>query len=131
MPLTAITDWRGAEDLPDIAPGDEYERVIAPQKFVVLHRILVRDMTLVRLQIGRVEDITFELESTDGPLLAYRLIGLGDDALKKALVATGATVTTSSSIAISPGLIIRVLLRNEGDTPVKPRAALLVQEEVT
>jgi hypothetical protein len=128
---SVITDWRTSEeDLPDVAPGEEYERVIAPQKFVVLRRIIVRDMALIHLQIGVVE-VPFELESTDGSVRRYRPKGLDDDALKKRLVATGAAVATSNSIAIAPNLEIRTQLRNEGDAPTKPRAALLVQEEIT
>ena len=127
-----ITDWRTREeDLPDVAPGDEYERVIAPQKFVVLHKILVQGMVLVRLEIGTVKDVPFELESEDGPKRTYRFKGLADEALKKALVKTGAAVATSDSIAVAPALEVRVFLRNEGATPAKPRAALLVQEEIT
>lgn len=126
-----ITDWsvRDEDELPDVPPGGEHEQAIAPQKFVVLRRIVVRDLTLVRLQIGVVE-VPFELETTDGPLRTYRPKSLNDDALKKRLVATGAAVATVDSIAIAPGQEVRVLLRNDGQLPAKPRAALLVQEEL-
>lgn len=130
---SVITDWRVRDenDLPDVPPGGEYERVIAPQKFVVLRRILVRDMTLVRLEIGMVKDIPFELESEDGPQRTYRLKGLDDDDLKKRLVKTGAAVATKDSIAIAPAVEVRTILRNEGVAPAKPRAALIVHEEIT
>lgn len=126
-----ITDWRTKEgDLPDVAPGDEYERVIAPQKFVVLHRVVVRGLTLVRLKIGAVKNVPFELDSTDGPQRTYRLRDLDDEMLKKSLIKTGAAVAAPQAIAIAPGLEVRAVLRNESDAPAKPRAALVVQEEV-
>ena len=125
-------DWRVRdEDFPDVLPGGEVEHVIAPQKFVVLHRVIVHDMVLVQLRIGAVEGVPFELESQDGSQRTYKPMGLDDVALKKRLVATGAAVATPDSIAIVPGLEIRVLLQNLGATPVKPRVALLVQEEAT
>jgi hypothetical protein len=130
---SVITDWRVRDenDLPDVPAGGEYERGIAPQKFVVLRRIIVRDMTLVRLRIGAVDEVPFELESEDGPQRSYKPKGLDDDTLKKRLIETGAAVATRDSIAIVPGLEVRVLLRNKGDVPAKPRAALLVHEEVS
>ena len=126
-----ITDWRVRDEstLPDIAPGEEHERVIAPQKFVVLRRVIVSDLTLIHLQIGAVE-VPFDLEVSDGPLRTYKPKSLDDEALKKCLVAIGAAVATVDSIAIAPGLEVRVLLRNDGQLPAKPRAALLVQEEL-
>lgn len=128
-----ITDWRvrNEEALPDIPPGGEYECAIAPQKFVVLYRILVQELTLVRLEIGAIDDVPFELESADGPRRSYRLRSLDDDALKKRLVAIGAAVATPDSIALSPGLEVWAHLRNDTAAPAKPRVALLVQEEVT
>lgn len=130
-----ITDWRiRDDDLPDVAPGEEYECVIAPQKFVAICRIVVRDLTLVRLQIGTVKEVPFELvdqEGAGGPVRAYRLRGLDDEDLRRLLVATGAAVATSTMIAIAPGLEVRTVLRNEGTAPAKPRSALIVQEEVT
>lgn len=124
-----ITDWRVRdEDLPDVPPGVEFEYVSRPQKFIVLHRIVVRDVVLARLQVGAV-DVLFELESEDGGQRTYKPRGLDDEDLKRLLVAAGAAVVTRDSIAVSPTLDIRALLRNEGDAPVKPRAALLVQEE--
>jgi hypothetical protein len=126
--MSVITDWRTREeDLPDVAAGAEHECVITPQMFIVLHRILVRDLALVRVEVGAVKDVSFELESTDGPTQRYRLKDL--DALKKLLISTGAAVTPGDSIAIPPGLEVRAFLRNDGEVPAKPRAALLVQEE--
>jgi hypothetical protein len=132
--MSVITDWRTKEDdLPDVAPGEEYEYVIAPQKFVVLHRIRVvnslprGDLTLVRLKIGAIEDVPFELDSVDGLVRTYRLKGLDDEALKKNLVRIGAAVV-KDAIAIML-LDVRAVLRNEGTRATKPRAALIVQEE--
>ena len=130
---SVITDWRVRDEstLPDLLPGDEYERVIAPQKFVVLHRIIIRGPNLIRLGIGGVPDVPFELESVDGDVRRYRAKGLNDEALKKQLVKVGAAASGPNAIAIAPGLEICLQLRNEGAAPTKPRAALLVQEEIS
>jgi hypothetical protein len=126
---SAITDWNVREDeLPDVPPGAEHERLIVSQKFLVLSRIIVLDAVLARLQVGTVE-VPFELESTDGPKRTYKPKGLDDDDLKRRLVKTGAAVATSDSIAIAPTLEVRVTLRNDESKPLKPRAALIVQEE--
>jgi hypothetical protein len=117
------------EDLPNVPPGGEHERVLSPQKFVVLHRILTCDMILIRLQIGTVE-VPFELDNTDSLQWTYRPRGLDDDLLRNRLVATGAAVATTDSIAVAPGLEVRALLRNESAVPAKPRVALLVYEEI-
>ena len=129
---SVITDWRVRDDsdLPDVPSGGECERVIAPQKFVVLHRIVVRGPSLVRLGIGAVPDVPFELESVDGDVRRYRPRGLDDEAIKKSLVKIGAAVATPNAIALAPGLEVRLQLRNECALPTKPRAALLVQEEM-
>ena len=125
-----FTDWGVRdEDLPDVPPGGDHECLSRPQKFILLCRIVVRNMTLVRLKIGDVE-VPFELEDTNDTVRRYRPKDLDDAGLKKQLVVTGAAVATHDSIAIVPGLEIRALLRNEGALPAKPRAALLVQEEV-
>ncbi len=131
--MSVITDWRVRDesDLPDVPPGGEYERVIAPQKFVVLHRIIVRGPSLVRLGIGAVPDVPFELESVDGEVRRYRPKGLYEEAINTQLVKAGAAAASPNAIAILPGLEVRLQLRNEGDTPTKPRAALLVHEEVS
>lgn len=132
---SVITDWRirDENDLPDIGPGEECERVIAPQKFVVLYRIIVRGSwaSLVRLQIGAVPDVPFELESVDddGKLRHYRPTDLANEAIKKQLIKVGAAAATPNAIAIAPGLEVRLHLRNEGARPAKLSAALLVQEE--
>jgi hypothetical protein len=129
-PLT-ITDWRTREeDLPDVAPGDEYTRVIAPQRFVALRQIVVRDLALRRLEIGTVT-VPFELESANDRVRTYRPRGLGNEDLRRSLALTGAAVAASDLIAIAPGLEVRTVLRNEGPTPAKPCMVLIVQEEIT
>ena len=133
-PLTsAITDWRTRDEsaLPDIPPGEEYERVIAPQTFVVLHKILVTGLGLVRLQIGAEADVPFELESTDGEVRYYRPKDVDQEPTKSQLAKTGTAAASSNAVAIPPGMEVRLHLRNEGAAPTKPRAALLVQDEVT
>ena len=128
---SVITDWRirDESDLPDVPPGGEYEYVIAPQKFVVLRQIIVCGPSLVRLQIGAVPDVPFELEGVDGEIRRYRPDGLEQESIKKQLVKAGAATAGANMIAISPGLEVRLQLRNEGDAPTKPRTALLVHEE--
>ena len=130
---SVITDWRVRDenDLPDVPPGGEYERVIAPQKFIVLRQIIVRGPSLVRLQIGGVPDVPFELEGVDGEIRRYRPKDLEQESMKKQLVNVVAAAAGPSVIAISPGLEVRLQLRNEGDAPTKPRVALLVHEEVS
>ena len=142
MTSTLITDGRDRADLPDVAPGEVFEGVVRSQKFVLLHRIRVvntlprGDMVLVRLQIGKVENVPFERESNErhageGPVLTYRLRGLDNADLRTALIETGAAVATNDSIAIAPILEVRVTLRNDGLRPAKPRVALIVYEEIT
>lgn len=129
---TVVTDWRVRDEqtLPDLAPGEDYERVIAPQKFVVLHQILVWGPSLVGLGIGGVRDVPFELENADTGVRRYRLRGLTDEALKNSFAKNGgAAAVGDHALAIAPGLEVRLLLRNEGAVPVKPRAAIVVQEE--
>ena len=127
--VSVITDWHTLDDdLPDVAPGGEFEGRVAPQKFIVLRRIIVRDLVLIRLQIGEVA-VPFELESFDGIQRTYRPKNLDDAAIKERLTRTGAAVATRATIAISPNLEIRTVLRNESAAPAKPRAALIVQEE--
>lgn len=129
--IDVLTEWpTREEDLPELLPGDEFEYVIAPQKFVALQRILVHDVILVRLRIGAVDEVPFELESEDGPQRTYKPRGLDDDALKKRLVATGAAASPGNTIALVPGLEVRMLLRNESAVSAKPRSALIVYEEV-
>lgn len=130
-PPTVVTDWRTRDEskLPDVAPGEEYERVIATQKFVVLHQVVVRGVVLVRLGIDAVSEVPFELDSVDGELRRYRIAGLTDDAVRKSLVKVGAAAAGENAVAIAPGLEVKLLVRNEGSLPVKPRAAIVVQEE--
>ena len=130
---SVITDWRVRDEstLPDLLPGDEYERVIASQKFVVLRRIIVRGPSLIQLRIGAVSDVPFELESIDGEVRRYRPKDLDQESIKKQLVKGGAAAAGPNTIAIAPGLEVWLRLRNEGDAPTKPRVALLVQEEIS
>ena len=130
---SVITDWRVRDesDLSDVPPGGEYEGVIAPQKFVVLRQIIVRGPSLVRLQIGAVPDIPFELEGVDGEVRRYQPKDLDVRFLDRLLLKVGAAAVGPNMIAISPGLEVRLQLRNEGDVPTKPRVALLVHEEVS
>lgn len=128
--LSVITDWHTRdEDLPDVAPGEECERLFASQKFIVLHRVRVIGLTLAQLKIGTVEDVPFEQEEVEGAQRVYQLGNLDDEDLKRRLIGTGAAVAREL-IAVAPTLEIRVVLRNEGSAPVKPRAALIVQEEL-
>lgn len=128
---SVITDWRVRDEdkLPDVPPGEGYERQIAPQKFVVLHRVVVRGMSLAQLGIGAVSSVPFELDSVDGDTRYYRPCGLDAEAIKKSLVKVGAAVAGPNAIAIAPALEVRLLLVNEGTTAAKPRAAIVVQEE--
>ena len=127
-----ITDWRTKdENLPDLAPGEDYERVIVPQMFCVLHRIIVRGpgLNLVSLRIDAVADVPFELESVDGEIRNYRLKLDPDTLSNLKKCAPAAAAIGSHALALMPALAIRLVLRNEGDAPTKPRAALIVQEE--
>jgi hypothetical protein len=127
-----ITDWRTRdEDLPDVPPGEEFERVITPQKHVALCRVVVRDLhlisrsqsrrtlrlapagRLVHLEIG-VVTCAFQLESTDGSLRYYR----------------PSSSPAVDAISVVAGLDVRVFLRNFGDSPAKPRVSLIVREEI-
>lgn len=130
---SVITDWRirNDADLPEVRPLEDHEYVIAPQKFVILRRILVRDLHLVRLCIGAADEIPFKLESTDGFRRTYRPSGLENEALKKRLLAVGAAAAPHDEIALAPGLEVRMLLHNKSSTTTKLRVALLVQEEIT
>ena len=128
---SVVTDRRVRDDskLPDVPPGETYERVIALPKFAVLHQVVVTGPSLVRLGIDAVPDVPFELESTDGNVRRYRPCGLTDEAIKKHLVKVGAAAAGENAIAIAPGLEVKLLLHNDVSVPVKPRAAIVVQEE--
>jgi hypothetical protein len=125
--MSVVTDWRTRdEDLHDLAPDDEIERRITPQKFCVLLQITTVGVRLVSLRIGNIHEIPFRIVSEDGPRRAYAPTGLSDPDLKQKIAATGAAVAISA-IAVPPAMDV---VRNEGPTPVKPRVALLVQEEI-
>ncbi len=129
--ISVITDWRTKEDdLPDVAPGETFERVIASQKFLVLHRVRVVGLAVDSIEIGTVKSVPFELEKTEGAVRTYRFASLDDEALKKSLMKTGAAAV-KDAIAIAPTLEVHIFLRNDGSAPAKPRAALIVQEEGT
>ena len=123
---SVITDWRTRdEDLPDVPPGEDHERVITPQRHVLLRRILVVGMRLVQLRIGATE-VPFRLEGCDGRRCGYRPLPDGE-ALSR-LRASGAR-STSEDVVVPAGMDVRLLLRNDGDAPARPVAALLVLEE--
>jgi hypothetical protein len=132
---SVITDRhvRDENELPDVPTGAEYARVIAPQKFVVLHQIVVRGPSLIRLQIGEVPDVPFELVSTDSDGRRYRPKDLDKQFFETChgCLKVGAAAVGPNAIAIAPGLEVWLVLRNDGETPVKPRAALIGQEEAS
>lgn len=121
-----ITDWRVRdEDLVDIPPGEACERVITPQKHVVLRQVVVRHLKLVRLQIGNIFSVPFEICGEDGDLRTYRPNVIGQ------LPSTGAQVLAPDAIRVVTALDVRVILRNDGSSPHKPIVSLLVQEEAS
>jgi len=129
--IKTITDWKIRDaDLPSLPPGEEYERVIAPQKFVLLLQIAALNVILVRLYVGAVE-VPFELLPTaDDRTLTYRPTGLSDNEdLKRRLVDTGAALATPNSIAMAPGLEVRAIVRNQGEWATRFRVAIVVSEE--
>ena len=130
--ITTIEDWRLKETAsPFIPPGEEYEHVIAPQKFCVLLDIAIRHVVLVRLRIGAVDNVPFErLPGTDVDTLTYRPCGLHDVAdLRDRLVKTGASVPAPDAIGLVPGLEVRMTLRNQNEWAMQFRAALVVEEQ--
>lgn len=128
-----ITDWRVRDEneLPDVPPGDEYERAIVPQKFIVLHQIVTRGPSLIRLRVGAVTDVPFELVSFDGDVRRYRPKDLDKQFFDQLLVKVGVAAVSANAIAIPPNMEVWLILRNDGAVPVKPRAALIVQEEIS
>lgn len=137
MSATSIlsTYWRTpgrspGRDLPALAPNDECDHVILPQRFIVLHRIITHGPILVGLTVGACADVPFELESTDGDVRHYRLKDLDVRFFDRALAKVGAAAVDSKAIAIPPGMEVRLQLRNESAGKLKPRAAILVEEEV-
>jgi len=130
--IKTITDWRVHDhDLPVLPPGEEYARVITPQKFCVLLHIAVLDVVLVRLRIGKVENVPFELlPDVDGHTRTYRPYDLdANEDLRRRLVETGAAVTTDHEIAIPPGMDVRATVRNQGEWATQFRVALVVRQE--
>lgn len=133
---SVITDWRtNEEDLPDLALDQDYERVIVPQRFCVLHRIIVHGswLRLVSLRIAAL-NVPFELEleredDVNNEIHNYRL------RLDPATLATlkkctpGAAAIGDHALALLPGMNVTLQLRNTGVALAKPRAALVVQEE--
>lgn len=129
-----ITDWRtkNEDELPDLAFGEDYERRITPQMFVVLHRIILqgRFLHLVSLRIGALPDVPFEQEpEEDGAEVHHYRPKIDQEPIKQLLVKTGAAAIGSGAIAIPPGMDVLILVRNGGISPTKPRAAIGVQEE--
>lgn len=124
--LSIITDWRIRDaDLPDLDPGHDLERSIVPQKFVVLHRIVTWDVQLTRLKIGPVV-VAFELTQLEGAVQHYRPT-IDPQVIARLLPAAAAA--GPNAIAMAAALEVSLRLRNNTTAPVKPRAALLVQEE--
>lgn len=130
-----ITDWRTKDEdaLPELAFGEDYERRITPQMFVVMHRIILqgRFLHLVSLRVGALSDVPFELEHEEDGVEVhhYRPKGVNQEPIKQLLVNTGAAAVGSNAIAIPPGMDVLLVVRNGGAEPAKPRAAILVQEE--
>lgn len=130
--LVKITDWRVRdEDLPDIPPGLECQREIAPQKHVVLRQIAVRHLKLVQLRIGAVTFVPFEICGEDGDLRIYRPAIPIDAPIVEYLAGCGAQVLAPDAIRVVAGMDVELLLRNDHSAPAKPRVSLLVQEEKT
>lgn len=127
--VSIITDWRWTDDGPDVAPGEEFERVITPQISVVLFRILVRGrgIHLSRLQIGA-EEIPFRLEGSNGDLRGYSP-RVDQAAREKLLRIQSMPQPSDDEITISAGLNVRITLHNEDIEPTRHRAALLVRED--
>lgn len=135
-PARFITYWRtpgSHKELPDLDPGDECDHVILPQRFIVLHSILVHDpsLVLVRLGVGAEPDVPFEQASVTGEERRYKLKDLDVLFFDRRLAKVGAAAIGADAIAIPPGMEVRLQLRNVGPDPIKPRAALVVQEEET
>jgi len=127
---SVVTDWRlRDEDLFDMLPGEACERVITPQKHVVLRQVVVHHLKLVRLQIGNVFSVPFEICGEDGDLRTYRPAVPAD--ARRQLTGTGAQVLAADAIRVVAALDVRLILRNDGTSPHKPIVSLLVQEEAS
>lgn len=131
--MKTVTDWCIPDEslLSDLAPSESCAREITPQKNVVLRKILVPNFSLIRLGIGEVDEVPFELESADGRLRTYRPAIPSDDPVVSQLDWTGARMVARDAIRVVAGLTVWLILRNDTDAPAKPRASLLVEEEKT
>jgi hypothetical protein len=131
--MSVITDWRTTDAaLPDLTFGEDYERVVTPQKSVVLHRIIVqgRFLRLRSLRIGALSDVPFELENENAhDIFHYRPKSLDQEPIKQQLINIGAAAVGPNAVALPPGMDIWLVLRNDGVVPSKPRVALIIQEE--
>lgn len=120
---------------PDLLPGEVRVLALVPPQFSLLQYVLLSpDVSLTRLQISGIEiscaQVPYEEVPPGDPWQWYRFRDLDDPALRRALITHGAAVATRDTIAVSPNVEIQVHLRNVGTTPAKPRAALLVHEEI-
>lgn len=127
---SAITDWRTRdEDLPDVLPDEEYERVITPQRHVVLVQLLVQDLRMAKLQIGPIDQIPFEICDESATLRTYRP-NLGEifETVRAHLADIGCFVVAPNAIRVVTGIDVRITVKNLGEVPKKPRVALIVEE---
>ena len=114
--LAIITDWRSSEDdLPDVAPGEEYERRITPQNNLELRRIMIRDLRLIRLRIGN-REVAFQQD-----------VVTSDDAAPRGYRPLDPFAVHVDSFFVHAGEDVIILLRNDGRVTGKPRAALLAR----
>jgi hypothetical protein len=120
-----ITDARVRDEdaLPDVLPGEAYERVITPQRHVILRRIRC-DLCLERLKVGPIE-VPFEITADNGQIW-FKPIWL--EKVRRDLERVGSGVRGADGVLVVAGLDVRVTLRNERDVPVKPRLALIGEE---
>lgn len=122
-------------DPPDLLPGEVRVLVLVTQQFSLLQYVLLSpDAALTHLQISGVEiscaQVPYAEVPPEDPWQRYRFRGLDDPALRRALITHGAAVAPQDTIAVSPGVEIQLHLRNAGAAPARPRAALLVHEEI-
>jgi hypothetical protein len=119
------------ESLLLLQPNDEVERVIRPQKFVVLHHIRTVKLNLMKLCIGGVDHVPFAVEYEEDDHIIYKLKDLDDPALKRQLSLSGYPVACLDppSIALPPAIDVYVTLRNYSGIAVPINVALIVQED--
>lgn len=103
--------------------------MITPQKHSVLCQIVVPDLKLVRLRIGAVYSVPFEICGEDGALRIYRPIIPTNAEVVQHLAGCGAQVVSPNAIRVCAGMDVCLILRNAGTSPAKPRVSLLVQEK--